>query len=623
MNNVKEHIILCNNATSPSLKKGKGLDILTLDYISAKKNLVIKLPSFVNSLFHLSDRLKDLLEIASYIYAADRNIKRGQKDDVEYQSWARKLHFFIKVRDYDFWSNESLKKTLIDGLKFVSGDYDFDFSFQEGHNKIQQGLFDSEQFSLDPAKNTKVVLYSGGLDSLSGIVELLETTNDKLCLISHRSSPGTMKTQDALFNALQRDYNKRCNHYKFSCNLSGSRAIEETQRTRSFLYCAIAFSVSQALGLDRFYVYENGITSLNFAKRQDLINARASRTTHPKTFGLFSKFFNFFEDKSFIIEHPFLFLTKTDILSKLKKFKKQEYIDSAVSCSKTFKKDWDFGVDDYNTQAPQCGGCSQCIDRRFAAFASDTIEYDGSHLYKSDFLKHKMDAESKTMIMDFVRQARRYSRQNLDVFYFDTIEFTFEVIDFIEGNSENEKIAKIHELFIKHGRQIEEAIRRMDSPFDTIKEGTFLSIVSNRDYLKPNVVLLAEKIEKDLRKALPMMFHNGNLPNNEQDLNNKINAIIEKNRNDYEREYPAIKFGLARIIPDHSLHNLLIETKYLRGSTTPSKATDGLSADMFKLPDEAYKLLIVYDPKSSISDVETFAGGFESKSAKCKVCVIK
>ena len=189
MSNVKEHIILCNNATSPSIKKGKNTDILTLDYISAKKNLIIKLPRFVNSLYHLSNRVKDLLEIASYIYAADRNIKRGRKDDVEYQSWARKLHFCIKVRDYDFWSNEALKQTLIEGLKFVSGDYDFDFSFQEGHSTIQQGLFDNEQFSLEPATNTKVVLYSGGLDSLSGIVELLETTDDKLCLISHRSSP--------------------------------------------------------------------------------------------------------------------------------------------------------------------------------------------------------------------------------------------------------------------------------------------------------------------------------------------------------------------------------------------------------------------------------------------------
>lgn len=624
MNNVKEHIIRCNSATSPIVQNEGSQDFLTLDYLSTDRNLLIKLPSFVNSLYHLPDRIKDLLEIASYIYGADRNIKRGQKDDVEYQRWARRLHFYIKVRDYQFWNNESLKQALIEGLKFVSGDYDFEFTFQEGNDTIPEGLFDHEQFSIASADNTKVVLFSGGLDSLSGIVELLETTDDKLCLVSHHSGqPGTKKTQDKIFQALQRDYPKRCNHYAFSCNLTGTRAVEETQRTRSFLYCSIAFAISHALGLDRFYVYENGITSLNFAKRQDLINARASRTTHPKTIGLFSRFFSYFEDKPFIIEHPFLFNTKTDILSKFKEYNRQEYIDSTVSCSKTFKKDWDSGIDEYNSQALQCGGCSQCIDRRFAAFASDTTEYDASHLYKSDFVRHKLNAETKTTIMDYVRQAREYSRQNVDDFFLDTLEFITDVSDFLDGDSEEDKTSKIHNLFIKHGKQIEEAIRRMESPFDRINEGSFLSLVSNRDYLKPDDMLLAGKIESDLRKALPLMFHNGNLPNNEQDLNNKIQALIEKNQNNYEREYPSIKFGLARIIPDHSCYDLLIEAKYLRGSTTPSKATEGLSADMFKLPDDAYKLLVVYDPESSISDIEVFTSAFENKSRRCKVCIIK
>lgn len=624
MSNVKEHIILCNNAASPKVREEVKKDVLKLDYLSANRNVIIKMPSFVNSLYHLPNKIKDLLEIAAFIYTADRNIKRGQRDDVEYQSWARRLHFYIKVRDFAFWNRPELKQILIESLKFVSGDYDFDFTFQDGHNTMPQGLFDSEQFALDPAENTRVVLFSGGLDSLSGIVELLETTTDKLCLVSHRSGqPGTKKTQDKLFQALQRDYEKRCSHYTFSCNLTGVRAVEETQRTRSFLYCSIAFAISHTLGLDRFYVYENGITSLNFAKRQDLINARASRTTHPKTIGLFSKFFYLFHDNLFIIEHPFLFNTKTDILAKIKKYKREEYIDSAVSCSKTFKKDWDSGVDEYNSQALQCGGCSQCIDRRFAAFASETTEYDAGHLYKSDFIRHKMNAETKTTIMDYVRQARKYSRQNIDDFFYDTLEFTTDVVDFLDGDSEEDKINRLHNLFITHGKQIENAIRRMESPFDSINEGSFLALVSNRDYLKPDVTLLAEKIEKDLRKALPMMFHNGNLPNNEQDLNNKINSLIERNRNDYEREYPAIKFGLARIVPDHSFHNLLIETKYLRGGTTPSKATDGLSADMFKLPEEAYKLLVVYDPQSSISDIEEFSGAFENKSNNCKVCIIK
>ncbi len=624
MNTIKQHIILCNNAPLPKDVQ-EDVDVLNLDYRSKESNLSIKLPNFVNSLYHLPDNIKDLLEIASYIFAADRNIKRGEKSDVEYQKWSRHFHFIIKVRDYQFWSKPNLAEKLKEALKFVSGDFDFDFTFEEGHQTTPEGLFDDERFSVEPTENTKVILFSGGLDSLAGAVELLETTNDNLCLISHRSGqPGTKKTQDKLVSALQRDYSNRCKHYSFSCNLKGVRAVEETQRTRSFLYCSIAFSLSHAIGLDRFFVFENGITSLNFARRQDLINARASRTTHPKTLALFAEFFSLFCSKPFLIEHPYLFCTKTDVLSKIKFFGKANYIDSAVSCSKTFKKDWQPDVEEHISMAPQCGGCSQCIDRRFAAFASETEEFDARHLYKIDFIRYSVESDIKTTLMDYIRQAMKYSKQNVDEFYYgDAMEFLVDIDDYIEGADEEDRVTMIHDLFLRHGKQIENALKRMEMPFEKVVAGSLQSIITNREYLKEDVEILANKIGKDLLKALPMMFHNGNLPKDEKDLNNKINALIEKNRKDYEREHPSVKFGLATIIPDHAFEGLLIETKYLRNGTTPSKASDGLAADLFKLPSESFKLLLVYDPTRSISDDEVFSNGFESKSNKCKVYIIR
>jgi 7-cyano-7-deazaguanine synthase in queuosine biosynthesis len=622
MNDNKIHIVLCNNAVLPT-STNKNEEVLVLDYQN-KANVNIKLPDFVNSVYHISDRVKDLLEISSYIFAADRNTKRGERDDIEFQKWARKFHFHIKVRDFDFWNNQQIKESLNNALKFVSGDNDFKFDFQSGYQTPPTSLFDSEKFSLDKEIDKNVVLFSGGLDSLTGIIETLETTNQNLCLVSHRSGqPGTKKTQDALFQALNRDYNQRCKHYAFSCNLKGIRAIEETQRTRSFLYSSIAFAICTALGLDHFYVYENGITSLNFSKRQDLINARASRTTHPKTLSLFSNFFSFFQKKQFTILHPYLFNTKTDILSKLKEFGKEFYIDSTVSCSKTFKKEFDLSFSIQTQQATHCGGCSQCIDRRLASFASSTNTFDATYLYKMDFIKQKVENEVKTTLIDYIRQALRYYHQNIDDFYVETLDYLIDIVDYIEGESEEEKVERIHQLFITHGKQIELALKNIGSPFEQIIEGSLPSIIADREYLKQNSELLAEKVSNELKKALPLMFHSGNLPKDEKDLNNKINSIIERDRNDYEREYPAIRFGLANVVPDHSIYDLLIETKYLRNGTSPSKASDGLAADMFKLPDDVYKLLIVYDPNRSISDDVAFIKPFELKSKKCKVCIIR
>ena len=116
---------------------------------------------------------------------------------------------------------------------------------------------------------------------------------DNVFLISHRSGqPGTARTQDQLVKALSASFPNRLQHYKFHCGLTGSRAAEETQRTRMFLYSSIAVALCAALSQKRFFIFENGITSLNFARRQDLLNGRTTRTTHPKTIHLLQRLFS-------------------------------------------------------------------------------------------------------------------------------------------------------------------------------------------------------------------------------------------------------------------------------------------------------------------------------------------
>ena len=129
----------------------------------------------------------------------------------------------------------------------MSGDRAYHFTFQPGHSTPPVSLFDTEKFQIEPQQSTKVILFSGGLDSLAGIAECLENSSDQLCLISHRSGQGTARTQDQLIKALHERYPNRIKYYKFSCKLSGIRAKEETQRTRAFLYTSIAYALSYAL----------------------------------------------------------------------------------------------------------------------------------------------------------------------------------------------------------------------------------------------------------------------------------------------------------------------------------------------------------------------------------------
>ena len=138
------------------------------------------------------------------------------------------------------------------------------------------------------------------------LLNVYENSSDQLCLISHRSGQGTAKTQNQLIKALHEWYPNRIKYYKFGCKLRGIRAREETQRTRAFLYTSIAYALSHALSQGEIFVYENGITSINFPKQQDQINARASRTTHPKTMTLLENFFSAINQSKIKISTPFL-----------------------------------------------------------------------------------------------------------------------------------------------------------------------------------------------------------------------------------------------------------------------------------------------------------------------------
>ena len=131
MKAMSPHIFLCNNAEQASGKHGKS--VTQLNYLpEANGNVRLQLPDFVRGLYHLPDRLLDLLEIASYVYCADRMISRGPSDAVEYHSWSRTFEFVIRVRDAVFWNKCEIKQALSDALQFVTGDREYRFDFPTG-----------------------------------------------------------------------------------------------------------------------------------------------------------------------------------------------------------------------------------------------------------------------------------------------------------------------------------------------------------------------------------------------------------------------------------------------------------------------------------------------------------
>jgi hypothetical protein len=82
-------VFLCNGAEPPS-RAARYRTAKPLEYRTGQttpKNVEIGLNKLVDRVLHLPDRVLDLLEIAGYVFAADRLTDRGDIAAMEYHSW--------------------------------------------------------------------------------------------------------------------------------------------------------------------------------------------------------------------------------------------------------------------------------------------------------------------------------------------------------------------------------------------------------------------------------------------------------------------------------------------------------------------------------------------------------
>jgi hypothetical protein len=152
-------------------------------------------------------------------------------------------------------------------------------------------------------------------------------------------------------------------------------------------------------------------------------------------------------------------------------------------------------------------------------------------------------------------------------------------------------------------------------------ENSLIEIIAKSEYLHSPISVRVSEIDKILLSAIPKMFH-PEKPKNEPDLNAKIQALLSE-YGEFNREYPELLFGITNYRADHSQDNLVIETKYIRKGTTPSKATEGIAADITKIQNAYGVYFIVYDPDRAIIDDDLFIKSFEEKRRDCYVKIYR
>ncbi|KMK79476.1 hypothetical protein KCQ_18957 [Pectobacterium atrosepticum ICMP 1526] len=328
--------------------------------------------------FQISDEVMDFLTISMAVTAADTFIVR---DDC-FDGWTRDINVSVRVINPSIWIKN--KENIEKALQFLSGDvWSFDFK--------KDGMKPPVPFK--PVNGRRLInlngldcisLFSGGLDSAIGVIDLL-TDGKKPLLISH-SYKGDKAKQEKIAEGIKSigSFSRLCT----SANPIGRGMQRDiTMRTRSLNFLAFA-----AVGADAvmkandysnisIYVPENGFISLNAPLTNRRIGSLSTRTTHPHFMEMIQSIFDDIGIKM-NFTNPYQFETKGKMVSQCKdKNTLAQVVDSTVSCSHWKRKH------------KQCGYCVPCMIRRASLLRGgiqETITYhQASYANLRNFVKNK------------------------------------------------------------------------------------------------------------------------------------------------------------------------------------------------------------------------------------------
>jgi hypothetical protein len=356
----------------------------------------------------LNSAVLDLVTIASYCYAADQSIRRGGEADIYGDDWSRRLGLAIPVFQPDLWSSEPVLSGLATLLQYMTEDR-WEFEFVSKKQDVQGMIPLPRKSAAD--RIDSVALVSGGADSLCSVIDAIRSENLRLAITSHISPGPVSARQRELVTELRGRTGETLPHV--SCYISRSKtdAPEPSPRSRAFLHASLGVATALGMGAVEVRLSDNGVVSLNLPINAQLVGARASRTTHPRTLWLLNRLITTaLGSESPRVTNPLAFLTRAETLDLLVGTEFRSLVAKTISCSRTRN---------LPAHRPHCGVCTQCVSRRFATEAAGFQAEDPADGYQVDILRDELTEENnaRTVVLGFVRFATRIaSFQDLDLF---------------------------------------------------------------------------------------------------------------------------------------------------------------------------------------------------------------
>lgn len=369
-----------------------GYTCVDLHLVTGNRRLGSGLGNAIESLADLgaypSEIGVDFLLLAAATHAADTRVSRELTSQ---DSWTRELAIHVPVSDPDRWN--TTRDLLQSFLNFLTGDrWTVRFRPRPQGFRSMAPVRPLTINSMPPYST--ISLFSGGLDSFIGAIDLLE--NDEVPLfVSHAGEGPTSIAQKACLQALRTKYQQKINQLRvwmnFPKKLVPGTGPEGTTRGRSFLFFSLAACAATAFPTAvTVHVPENGLISLNVPLDTLRLGSLSTRTTHPFYMARWNELL-----KSLGLEvtlhNPYRYDTKGEMCSHCQNC---EFLHAnlaiTLSCSAPAKGR-------YQGEPPgHCGHCVPCIIRRasiMSAFGKDVTPYTLADLKRHPLSTKKAEGE--------------------------------------------------------------------------------------------------------------------------------------------------------------------------------------------------------------------------------------
>ncbi|MGK9019899.1 Qat anti-phage system QueC-like protein QatC [Pseudomonas aeruginosa] len=417
---MKHHSIIARlGATDTRLVTTSRLDTqpTTINFLDGHGHLNFGLWQALSALNELgltpSEKSVDLALLAAAVTAADTRISR---DEDAQDSWTREIDVHLPVADPQLWS--SLAPLIVKLLNFLTGDR---WGVHFRPRPTLGGGLAPEQAQLRMVHPTSVCLFSGGLDSFIGAIDLISDGMAPL-LVSHYWDGLTSSYQSSCAELLTTYFGSPLEHVRarvgFPNDIVDENGGEDTLRGRSFLFFSLAAMSADAVGGDMvIHVPENGLISLNVPLDPLRVGSLSTRTTHPYYMARFNDLLRGLGIRA-QLENPYSFMTKGEMARQCRdQAFLQRTASSTMSCSSPLSRRYD--PDPTERSPKHCGRCVPCLIRRAAlyeAFGSDNTPYRIADLQAQVLDTNKAEGEHvRSFQLALARLARRPGRARFDI----------------------------------------------------------------------------------------------------------------------------------------------------------------------------------------------------------------